>query len=420
MITRIKLVVILVSALIVTYGFVGGIVETAAVGDDVYKDLSVFIEVLHKVRQDYVESPEIDEAIKGALLGMMESLDPFSSFVDTQTYRELNPVRESTQASPGLILSKKFGYIYVVSVMPGSPAAKQGIRTGDLVEQIEGKPTAFMSLWEGESRLRGPAGSEVEVRLIRSRGVEPSFLKLKREVTQVEAFSSRFLEEGIGVLTIRHLDRGVAGSVGVRLEEMKKQGLKGLLLDLRSTARGDPEEAVSLAGLFLPPSSLVASLKERGGESREFKTAARDPVLSNLPIVALVNGGTSGAAEIFTAALQDLEKAEVLGTRTNGQGGVRESFRLLDGSLLILSTSRFFRRSGAPIQGEDGRTSGVKPDVRWPRQDFSTSYYYENFPDGEGELDDEFYRKLEEAVDAEQLRKAIEKIQERLLHKAAA
>ncbi len=414
---RVKLVIVVISALIVAYGFLGGVVETAAVGDDPFRDLSIFVEVLHKVRKEYVENPRIDNAMKGALQGMVEALDGYSSYVDSVTYKTLS--QREGDASPGLILSKRFGYIYVVSVIPNSPAAAQGLRTGDLVESIEGEPTASMSLWEAQQRLDGPDGSEVEVRAIRARRTEPTQIRLRRAMVEQQSISAR-REGDIGVVRIPQLLEGAAESVAAQLSFLKKSGAKGILVDLRGTALGEFEEAVRLSGLFVPKGTEVMSLRNRDGSSESFRTES-DPQLIDLPIVVLIDGGTSGAAEVLASALQESGVAETLGARTNGQGGVQESFRLKDGSVLILSTRQVFRSSGAPLHGDSPKKSGLTPDLRWPRQDFVTNFYYENVPESDGgEIDDDFYRRLNEAIEAEQFRKAVEKIQANLLNKAAA
>lgn len=417
---RIKLVIVLLSALVVAYGFVGGVMDTAALSNDVYQDLSIFMDILHKIRDEYVERPDMDRAIKGALQGMVESLDPFSSFVDGQTYQELEGRRTPEAASPGLILSKRFGYVYVVSVLAGSPAEAQGLRTADMVESIEGQSTTTMSLWEAESRLMGEPGSQVEVRVIRARRTQPTRLELERRRTQLRDASSRMVEDGIGLLTISHFNQGTADSVAEQLGKLESSGLRGLLIDVRGNALGDLKEAVKTASLFLPEQTLAARLKGRGGEAEELKTEGQ-PLLPDMPVLILIDHGTSGAAEVFTAALHDQNRAETLGERTNGQGGVQESFRLQDGSRLILSTQRVFRPSGEPVQAEGPRDSGVAPDLRWPDQDFQTTFYYDNVPeDGSQDLGDEYYRRLAESIEEEQFRKAVEKIRERLLNKKAA
>ena len=418
MITRIKLIVILLSALIVAYSFLGGVVQTAAVGSDAYRELSIFVDILHKVRQEYVEEPNLDAAMKGALQGMIESLDAYSSYVASQTYRDLS--QPDGDASPGLILSKRFGYIYVVSVLAGSPAADQSLHSGDLIESIAGQPTASMSLWEAQRRLLGEEGSSVEVRVVRARRTEPARVVLERSNAALPEATSRMAADGIGVLEIPHFGEGMTRSIRTRLEMLKSSGLRGLIVDLRGTAQGDYSEAVLAAGCFLPQGSQVLTLRDHSRGSEEFRSL-EPPLISDLPLQLLVDRGTSGAAEVFAAAMQDHQAAGTLGERTNGQGSVQESFRLHDGSMLILSTKLAFRPSGDPIQGERRRNSGVVPDLRWPGQDFETGFYYDNIPEGsDRELGDDFYRRLAEAIKAEQLRKAVERIRQAFLNKKAA
>ncbi len=418
MIARIKLIVVLLSALIVAYSFLGGVVQTSAVGSDAYRELTIFVDILHKVRQEYVEEPDLNTAMKGALQGMLESLDAYSSYVDSKTYRDLS--QTDGDAFPGLVLSKRFGYIYVVSALPGSPAAEQGLRTGDLIESVGGVATASMSLWEAQHRLQGQEGTSVEVRVVRARRTQPARLVLKRADMELPDATTRMLEDGIWLLDIPHFGEGMAGSIRSRLELLKSSGLRGLIVDVRGTAQGSFSEAVLAAGFFLPQGSQVMTMRDRSGGSEEFRSQ-KSPLISGLPIQLLVDRGTSGAAEVFVAALQDHQAAGTLGERTNGQGSMQESFRLQDGSVLILSTKLAFRPSGDPIQGERASSSGIVPELRWPGQDFETSFYYDNIPEGSGrELDDDFYRRLAEAVEAEQLRKAVERIRAAFLNRKAA
>ncbi|MEE8585508.1 MAG: S41 family peptidase [Acidobacteriota bacterium] len=418
MIARIKLIVVSLSALIVAYSFLGGVVQTSAVGSDAYRELTIFVDILHKVRQEYVEEPNMKAAMKGALQGMIESLDAYSSYVDSQTYRDLS--QPDGDAFPGLVLSKRFGYIYVVSVLPGSPASGQGLRSGDLIESIAGEATASMSLWEAQHRMLGEEGSSVEVRVVRARRSGPTRVVLKRAEVALPDATSRMVEDGIGVLDIPHFGEGMARSIRTRLEMLKSSGVRGLIVDVRGTAQGDFSEAALAAGYFLPQGSPVMTMRDRSGGAEEF-LSQESPLISEIPVQLLVDRGTSGAAEVFVAALQDHQAAGTLGERTNGQGSVQESFRLQDGSMLILSTKLAFRPSGDPIQAERARNSGVVPDLRWPGQDFETGFYYDNIPEGSNqELGDDFYRRLAEAIEAEQLRKAVEKIRETFLNKKAA
>ncbi len=419
MLAKPKLVVIFLSAAVVTYGFVGGLLEkVSAEEDDPYRQLSIFTDVLTKVKSDYVETPDMEAAFQGALQGMVEALDPFSSFVPAGVYGELEP-KSGLGGQAGLVLSKRYGYLYVVSVDPDSAAEQQGLRTGDLVESIDGTVTMRMSAWEAEARLRGEPGSTVELRVVRARRTEPSTVTLQRGPLQLPDVSSRIVEQGIGLLRVPHLEAGASEQISEKLKLLEASRIEGLLIDLRGNARGTPEEAVRAADLMLPKGKQIVSARARGGAAVEHVSLA-EPLLEGLPVVLMTDGGTSGAAEIFAAALQDHQRATVVGERSNGKGSLQTGFPVGDGARLFVSTTLFYRPGGEPLQADTTRKSGVTPDVRAPNQEFVTNFYFENTTENfDDSLVDDFYRKLDAAVEAEQLNQALEQVRERVARKAA-
>ena len=414
-----KIIVVFLSALFVAYGLVGGMLNEVSARDDTYQDLSVFMDVLTKVREDYVEEPDMEKAIQGALHGMMEALDPYSSFIDSQTYSEMEKSREGLSASPGIVLSKRYGYAYIVSVIPGSPAEQEGIRAGDLLESIDGRVTTQMSLWEARQLLRGEARTTVSVRLIRARRTAPSQIELVRGEISPAEISARVVEDGVGVLVIPHLQEGAAKTILARLKMLQSLGVKGLLIDIRGSAIGSVDEAVQVSDFFLSQEKKILSIKGRSkGETGFFSLTS--PVVSDIPIVLLVDGGTSGPAEVFVAALRDNEVAETVGEKTNGQGSEQELFPLGDGSVLQISSKLFYRASGNALQSRSQRDSGISPDLRSPGQDFVTNFYFENTSgDTTSPPGEDFYRKLADAIRSEQFGEALERLRRQLLKTAA-
>ncbi|MFQ5740122.1 MAG: S41 family peptidase [Acidobacteriota bacterium] len=406
------------SAAVVTYGLVGGILKRVPARDDPYGQLSIFTDVLNKVETEYVEVPDIARAMDGALHGMMEALDPYSSFVGSATYQELAPAH-SMAASPGLVLSKRYGYIQVVTTLPESPAEKAGLRKGDLIESINNLATTGMSLWEAQARLRGPAQSSVKLRVVRARRSQPTEVTLVRsEMTRPEV-SAGLPEPTIGLLRIPAFEGGVADQVAAKLKLLKSSSIRGLLVDIRGNAQGSIDEAAKAADLFLAKGGRILSLKDRAGTSLELASLS-EPLLVDVPIVLLVDGGTSRAAEAFGSALRDNGVASVVGEKTNGCGSVQKRFTLTDGSVVFISTQLIFRPSGKPLQAASLRESGIDPDTRSPSREFVTSFYFANTPDHPSDdLGDDFYRKLDKAIDEEQLKSGLELIREKVSRKAA-
>ncbi len=411
-----KLLIVFLSALIVAYGLLGGLLDRVA-ARDIYGHLSIFTDVLRKLKNEYVEQPNMELALTGALQGMVEALDPYSSFVSATTFGELSQ-QASAPASPGLVVAKRFGYILVVAVVPNSQAARAGLRTGDVLESIDGLGTSTMSLWEATARLKGDEGSSVKVRLIRARRPEPAEITLERQIIVQQRVKSQVVEEGIGVLEIPSFESGAAEAIAAQLKMLGSSAAKGLVLDLRDNAFGGIDEAVRAADFFLPAGKPIISRRDRRGDSADL--AAKDVNVASTPsVVILVDAGTSGAAEIFAAALRDNDVAQVLGEKTNGRGGEYQEFQLADGSLLVLATKLYYRFSGQPIQGESVRTSGIAPDRRSPNNTFVSNFYFDNVTDNvDDRRGDEFYIRLESAIEQQQMLDAIAAIRE-ALEKAA-
>jgi len=409
---RLKLSILVLSTLVVAYGLIGGLLEKVSAGEDPYRDLSVFTKVLDHIQRDYVEQPDVERALRGSLHGMIESLDPFSSFIGRETYERYSALEY--QASTGLVLSKRYGYAHIVAVTEGSPGDRNGLRSGDLIESIDGDATVVMSLWEAEHRLRGEEDTEVKLRIIRSRPSKPQDVVLKRAIVEAQSVSARIVENELGIVEVPNLRPGTSDLVRAKLNMLLSTGVKGFLVDLRGAAQGKLEEAVALSDQFLSEGMEIARLKGREGAGEEFVSFSA-PLVAEMPVVLLVDGGTSGASEVLAAALKDNGVAEIVGERTNGHGSIQELFELKEGSVLLISTRLFQRPDGNLIQHEEARKSGVKPDVRSPSQDFIMSFYFDNTPDDlDAELDEEFYRKLDEAIRVEQFGSAVEHLKEKI------
>jgi len=406
MLERLKITILCLSTLVVAYGLIGGILERVSAGDEAYRDLNIFTKVLNRVRSDYVEVPEMQKAFRGALHGMMEALDSYSSFVEADIYGQMKPQGEDPGL--GLTVSKRYGYIYVVAVAPGSPAHAAGLRTGDLFESINGRATTLMSLWEAQRYLSGAAGGPVVARVIRSRHGSPLEVSLEPAEWERPPVTARMMESGLGLLSIPYVGPETAKVVASKLKLLRSDPLRGLLIDLRKCTGGAVEDAVQLADLFLVKGARIVSEKVKSGSPVE-RVSLHDPVLGDVPVVLLVNSGTSGAAEIFAAALKDNEVGRVVGKRTNGHGSIQEEFFLEDGSVLILTTKLLIRPGGDPIQAAEIRKSGIKPDLQSPTRDFITQFYFENSPDDiDAELGPDFYFSLDEAINSRQLEAAVE------------
>ena len=410
-----KLTILLLSALVVGYGLVGGSMDRVAARDASYQELALFTAVVSRVRDDYVEKPEMKDALLGALHGIVEAVDPYSSFVPQESYQAY---QARSEASPGIYISKRSGYAYVVSVVRGSPAEREGVRTGDWIESIDARKTTQMSRWEAQYMLQGAPGTEVKLRLIRPRR-PPTEIRLVREAPVPEKVKAEIVETGLGWLRIPSLKTGSAKQVRKGLRMLRSAAVKGILLDVRGVAEGEVAEAVEVAGLLLPKGSEVLTVKDRQKRSVVHTTTV-EPLLAGVPAVVLADGGTSGAAEILTAALKDNKVATVVGLKTDGRGSGQELFQLGDGSVLYLATKLYYRPSGSSIQKKKLKDSGISPDVRAPDEDFVTNFFLENVSDDpDAELGVDFFKGLEEAVRKRQFQQGLDELRGWLAKKAA-
>ncbi len=413
MLGKLRLTILALSTLVVAYAFVGLVTEKASAGDEAYRDLAVFTKVVDHVQQDYVEPPDMNRAMKGALHGMLEALDPFSSYVDQETFARFSAADLS--GGVGLSLSKRYGYAYVTAVDEGSPAERSGLRSGDLVDAIDGNSTVLMSLWEAEQSLRGPAGTSVKLRVIRTRRSEPQEVVLVRELLRSPGPSARLLEEGVGLLRIPDFEAGTAQAVEARLKMLDASGMRGLVVDVRSAARGVWEEAADVGSLFLAEGLEIARIRGQKGDPQVLvsRGGAR---IAGIPVVVLVDGGTSGPAEVFAAALKDHGVADIVGERTNGRGSIQQEFRLADGDVLMISTKLVYRAGGGPLQSDEPRKSGINPDVAAPERDFVSNFFFEQISEVEEDedLDESVYARLDEAVKKRQLELAVDHLKRKM------
>ena len=411
-----KLTILFLSALVVVYGLVGGIMDKVSAKDGAYENLAIFTSVLSKVSEDYVEPPSMEMAMLGALHGMMEALDPYSSFVSKEEYEKLSTRDEA--GSVGLEVSKRYSYVYIVSSQPGGPADQVGLRSGDMIESIDGRLTTQMSLWEARRRLLGRPSTSVELRVIRARK-SPAALELVRQELALSEVKARIQEPGIGVIRVPRFGPGISNSVESKLRMLVSSGIKGLLVDVRNTAQGEIEEAIRVSDLLVAKDKILTTRKDRKSGSTEHRSA-KDPIVPQIPIVVLTNGGTSGAAEIFTAALRDNEVAEVVGGKTDGRGSLQELFMLEEGSAVFVSTQIYLRPNGKPIQARTIRNSGIVPDVQSPNAEFVTHFLSENVSDDpDAVLGSDFYRRLTQVTRSQQFQRGIEQLRSLLLKKAA-
>jgi carboxyl-terminal processing protease len=328
--------------------------------DGAYQEMEVYSEVLNKIQNDYVVDPNMSNVTVGALHGLLESLDSDSSYLTPAEYKLYKQHLSEGTAQVGLNVSKRYGYATVVSVVPGSPADKEQIQDGDLIEAIGDQSTRELSLAMIRLLLEGPTGTNVTISVVRPRKPEPDKVTMSRGNVPVPALSDS-LYENASILYIKPnaLTKDRVNEIESKLKGLGKgdnKETKKVLLDLRDVAVGDEPQGIRLANFFLQ-SGTIATLSGQKYPSETF-TAEKSKFLTSVPLVVLVNHGTSGPGELAAAAILGNKRGDVVGDRTFGEGSVQKTMELPDGSALILSVAKYSAPDGKKIQDD-----AVQPNV---------------------------------------------------------
>jgi carboxyl-terminal processing protease len=354
--SRFKFVVVSMSTCLVALLLLGAMRGKSASPEDTYRHLAVFTEVLSRIKTEYVEEPDMKSVTLGAINGLLESIDPYASYLNADQYKQYLKSRDEHKADVGLVLSKKFGYVGIVDALPGSPAAKAGLGTTDVLETINGVATRDMPLAFAQILLRGDPGTTVELGVLRVRKPEPQKLTLTREVIANPPVTSKMAGDQVGVVQVASLEDNNVQQVASKVEDLQKQGAKRLVLDVRHCATGTPDEGIALANLFLDKGMIAYTQGQKSPRQEFDANAAKD--ISHLPLAVVTNRGTADGCEIAAAALLDDKRAEVVGDRTYGDASVRKAITMDDGSAVILSVAKYYSPAGKAIQD-----TGVVPSV---------------------------------------------------------
>jgi carboxyl-terminal processing protease len=396
-----KAAVLTLSVLIIGFIVLGGVgVRASTDNGGAYKQLGVYSEVLSRIRSEYVEDPNVALVTDGALHGLLESLDANSSYLSPGEYKKYKDRKSDGKGNIGAFLSKRFGYAAVVSVIPGGPADKAGIESGDIIEAIDGRSTRDMSLAEIQNIVTGQPGSNLNLSIVRARRAEPQKVTVTRDIVSAPPVAQRMLEAGIGYIKTDTLSKGKAQEIGSKIKDLQHQGAKRLLLDLRNCADGEESEGIAVANLFLSR-GLITYLQGQK-YARESFTADPQKALTSLPLVVLVNRGTAGPAEIVAASVLENARGDVVGDKTFGVGSIQRLIEVPDGSALILSIAKYYTPGGKAIQD-----SAVTPNIMVASEDDTL------LPDDEDDTVRPVPDKKQQGKDDEQLKRAIEVLKSR-------
>jgi carboxyl-terminal processing protease len=370
MTTRTRWIVLLVSTPVVAFVVIGSLLGRTLASQGAYEHLRVFEDVVSLVTQNYVEPVNVEKVMTGAMRGLADGLDADSAYLTPDQVKTFDVDRTPSPGTTGLELTRGY-YLRVVSARDGSAAAKAGLRTGDYVRAINGTPTRNLSAIEGMRQLRGAVGSKVTLTVLRGSATDPRDIILVREAPSTVDVTPRLQAPGVGYVRVAAFGAGVGGRLEQAVSGLAKQGATSVIVDLRDTAEGKLEEGIAAARPFVPPGKTLSSREAKAGKESlaTVTTSAGDGKLTT-PLVLLTTNGTSGAAELFAAALLDNKRATIVGEHTLGRAGVQKLVKLPDGSALYMTVARYLAPGGTSIHG-----TGLTPtiDVEEPEREFGAA-----------------------------------------------
>ena len=334
--------------------------DAQAYNNQTYDQIRLFSEALSIVQKNYVEEPEAQELVRGAIKGMLNSLDPHSSFMNPDMYKEMQIDTQGEFQGIGITIGTRDGILTVIAPIDDTPAFRAGILAGDKIVMIEGTSTKDMSLMEAVKIMRGPKGTKVTISIVREGEPEPIKYTITRDVIPLFSVKVKDLDPNIGYVRIAQFAKKTSTEFTEALEKIrgeKGDAFKGLVLDLRNNPGGLLVSAIEIADIFVDSGPIVTTKGRLQNQNFAYnaKSKGTEP---DYPIVVLVNGGSASASEIVAGALQDYKKAILIGTTTFGKGSVQTIYRLGDGSGMRVTTARYFTPSGRSIQA-----TGIEPDI---------------------------------------------------------
>lgn len=331
--------------------------NVSAEEDEHYILIKTFAEALTLVKKNYVEEVEDKDLLYGAIKGMLNSLDPHSSFMPPEVYKEMQIDTKGEFGGLGIQIGIKDNMLTIIAPIEDTPAYRAGVKAGDKIIKINGESTKNISLFDAVKKLRGPKGTSVTITIIRKGLKKPKDITIVRDIIKIKSVKSKVIDDGIGYIKLLQFQQKTSSELESALKGLDEKGIHSLILDLRNNPGGLLNGAVDVTSQLLPPKKLVVFIKGRDGEKTEFYTNSNKPHY-NYPMIVLVNEGSASASEIVAGALQDWGRAVILGTQTFGKGSVQTVIPLSDGSALRLTTARYYTPKGRSIQ-----TTGITPDI---------------------------------------------------------
>ncbi|MCL6641594.1 MAG: S41 family peptidase [Candidatus Rokubacteria bacterium] len=343
---------------VLTLSLGGSVASKSTDGGATYEQLRLFTEVLSIVQNQYVDEVQPKDLIYSAIKGTLRGLDPHSSFLDPESYREMQVETSGSFGGLGIEITLRDDVLTVVAPIEGTPAHRAGLAPGDRIVKIDGIVTKDMQLADAVKRMRGKPGTKVTISVMREGWAEPRDFEITREQIRVQSVRTHDLGNGIGYIRLRQFQEQTGHDIEAALERFVKNGTKALVLDLRNNPGGLLTAAVEVAEKFVDDGKLIVYTEGRVRNQNMRFSAHAKKTYNSIPMVVLVNQGSASASEIVAGALQDYGRAVVVGTQTFGKGSVQTIIPLSDGSGLRLTTAKYFTPKGRSIHGK-----GITPDI---------------------------------------------------------
>jgi carboxyl-terminal processing protease len=395
---NVTLCVILFLLIVVNANFLIAKKEKDTNANNVYQNIELFTRVLSIVKKDYVDEKTYKDLIYGAIKGMLSSLDPHSSFMPPESFKEMQVETKGEFGGLGIEITIRDNILTVVAPIEDTPAYKAGVKAGDKIIKINGESTRDMTLMQAVKKLRGKKGTKVTISVFRKGLKKLKDITIVRGIIKIHSVKSKLFEDSIGYIRITQFQQRTAKDIINSLDKFKKifGSIKGLIIDLRNNPGGLLSQAVRVSDIFLRQGKIVYTKGRVANSEMEF-TAKDDGTEGDYPIVVLVNGGSASASEIVAGALQDHKRAVILGTQTFGKGSVQTIIPLENNCAIRLTTAKYYTPSGRSIQAE-----GITPDIiveqKIIKEDNETNHFFLKEKDLVGHLKGSQEKKKKEKV----------------------
>ncbi len=325
--------------------------------ESIYDKIDLFGEVLDKINKEYVEDVNENDVMDAAINGVLQSLDPYSAYMSPEIFEEMETETRGEFGGLGIEVGMEYGVVKVITPMDGSPAEKEGVKSGDYIVKINGIQVQGKTLTEAVDLMRGPVGSDIEI-TVRRRGVKKALIfKITRQIIEVKSVKSKIIENNIGYVRLTSFNDNSSKQIKEKVNEFKKNNIKKFVFDLRNNPGGLLSQAVKITDFFLDNGEIVSTKSRKNSENRKY-FAKKGDIINGNTLVILINYGSASAAEIVAGALKDHKRAILIGEKSYGKGSVQSIIPLKNKGAIRLTISKYYLPSGKSISGK-----GIAPDI---------------------------------------------------------